>query len=1168
MKRSALFKDFYREILRNKGRFVSIFLIVTLGVAFFSGIRAAEPDMRMTGDRYFDELDLYDGYAAGTLGITDDDLAALQELPLLEKVYGEHSIDVLSEFEGRARVLRVSGIQNGVNTLHVEMGRLPEKEDEIVLDAALMPQEVGFKGGGGLGLGDTITLESGTDDDLLETLKETTFTIVGYVSSPRYFSFGRGTTTIGTGDVYAFACVKDSVFETDYYSYAYYTVKDAKGLNAFQDPYLELLEEASAQVESIEDIRCEARYDETYGEGMRELNDAKAELADARKKLSDGEKELKDAKKEVKDGKKKLDDAQKTLDSSRSQAYRAFADSLAQLQSVQETLRNGRKELENGKQQIKDLEKQLEEQQKLLEEITVQVEQGKEALAMMDDGLSQLQAGLSQIDAGIAQIDAGMPALEGAVSQLQGADAQITQQLADPQISEEERAALTAQQSEIQAQLAPLQAQMSSLEVQKQDLLGQKQELQRQIDELQMQRQSVASQVAEGEAGIEQLKTGNAMIEGMLPEAKEQLEASEAQLIDGENEAAKGWDTYHSKKAETEEKLSDAQKEIDSNREKLKDGEKEIAENEEKLADGYKEVEENEEKVADAEEKLEKIHYPEWYIMDRMDDTDYSGFNDNALRMAKIGRVFPVIFFLLAALISLTTMTRMVEEERIQIGTLKALGYSRFAIASKFVGYAGLATVLGSALGMVFGEKTLPYIIIHAYTIMYPHLTEFLLPLNWYYGLMAGIAAVVSVLAATLYSCWKTLQEVPAELMLPPSPQVGKRIFAERIGLLWKHLNFSWKATIRNLSRYKKRLWMTVIGIGGCMALLMAGFGLRDSIMEVVTLQYVEIQQYDLDVYVKNDASAEEIRDVEARLTDTVGKDNYLRVAMKKTDVRHDDISWEMYLLVPQDPSRIDEFVHFRSRLGHEEYSLNDEGVILTEKAASLLNVKAGDTISLDITDEKQADAQVLAVTENYMSHYAYMTPALYSSLAGEEPVYNDYMVNTGDAGEEENEAIGEKLLECDAVMNISYLISLRSRLDTMLSTLDDVIIVLIIAAGMLAFVVLYNLNNINITERRREMATLKVLGFYDMEVAMYVYRENIFMTLYGILAGLIMGRFLHMFLITTVEVDQVMFGRHMFAASYVYSVLITVLFAGFVNWIMYYKLRKIDMVESLKSVE
>ena len=716
-----------------------------------------------------------------------------------------------------------------------------------------------------------------------------------------------------------------------------------------------------------------------------------------------------------------------------------------------------------------------------------------------------------------------------------------------------------ATEADLEAQITSLTKQKADLDAKEKALLQQEQTLAAQEEEL----LSAGRQITDGKSQIaaarsqldstkSQITDGKAQILSawaLLNEKEDTLNASKAQLASGEQELADGRSEYEQAAKEAEEQITDGQ---------------------EKITDGEKQLTDARQKIADAKAEIKKIENPKWYVQTREDAlTEYQGYGDNADRMRSIGKVFPVLFFLVAALISLTTMTRMVEEQRVQIGTMKALGYGKAAIAGKYIGYALIATLGGSIFGVLAGEKILPFIIIYAYMILYKHLPAILVPYHMSYALQASGIAVACTLIATIASCYKELAAEPAELMRPAAPKQGKRILLERIGIIWKHLNFTWKSTVRNLIRYKKRFFMTIFGIGGCMALMVVGFGLKDCIYEIVSLQYEKVQFYDAATYMSDDISEENRQQLHDYLDQNADIKETIEARMQKTDVKSASGKKTLYLMVPSDNEKIEDFLSFHSRTNKDEvYSLKKDEVILTEKMASLLNVKVGDELTIEDEDRGDQTVTVGAICENYMSHYLYLSPEKYEELYGVPAEYNTIIYSVKDGKDDQIEKIGTKLLSMDGVLNVSYTSSIEGRLDDMLRSLNLVIVVLIVSAGMLAFVVLYNLNNINITERQRELATLKVLGFYDGEVASYVYRENILLTIIGSVVGMVLGNLLHRYIILTVEVEEAMFGRQIHWQSYLYSFLFTVAFSLFVNWVMFYKLKKIDMVESLKSVE
>ena len=1042
MKKRALRKDFYMEIRRSMGRFLSIFFIVAIGCAFFSGIRASEPDMRYSGDAYFDRKNMMDIQVISTMGLTDDDLEAIEKTEGVSAAEGGYSADMLCTDGDNKIVVHVMSMLPSMNQVQLEEGALPEAADECALDVDYLHES-------SLQIGDQITFLSGTDDEVGDTLATDTFTITGAVSSPNYISFQRGSTTIGNGSVTTFVVVPEKSFALDVYTEIYVQAEGAQEMTAFTDVYDSRVDETEDRLEAIREEREKARYDEIMDEAEAELQDARDELADAEKELEDG----------------------------RAEAEAELADARRQLE-------DGQAEIDSGWQELTDAREQLDASRKQLADSQTQVDQGQEELN-------------ANIDAMNAQID-------------------------ELNAAKEQYNALAASGSDDPVTMATLSA--------------------------------MYEEIRQGEDALEQ--------------AKAQIESAKAELISGQEQINSGWEQIASGEqeiADGEAELTEAQQEIDDGWEEYYEGEQEARE---EIADGEQKIADAKEELADAEEELADLEEPEWLIYDRSNLPDYTGYGENADRMRAIGQVFPAIFFLVAALISLTTMTRMVEEQRTQIGTLKALGYERHSIAGKYLGYALLATVSGSVLGILFGEKVFPYIIITAYGIMYQHMHEIVLPYNIQYGLGAAAAALASTLLATLLACYRELREQAAELMRPPAPKQGQRVLLERVGFIWKRLNFSWKASVRNLVRYKKRLFMTIFGIGGCMALMLVGFGLKDSIFAIVDIQYDEIQLYDGNIILEEDITEEEREDLITELE----KDRVMTGAaeglLTQVSVGNGEEWHDVYLDIPRDVQEFPEFVTLQDRVTNEIYTLDDSGAILTEKMASELEVEPGDTVIIRDDEQGDLEVKISAVCENYMGHYLYMTTAYYEDVYGEAPDYNCIFYKTADRITEEAERIGEEALAMPGALSVSYTTDLKAQVDNMLGALDSVIAVLIISAGMLAFVVLYNLNNINITERQRELATLKVLGFYNNEVTMYVYRENIMLTVLGALFGVVLGKILHRFIIVTVEIESVMFGRNIDLSSFVYGFLLTLLFSLLVNGAMYFKLKKINMVESLKSVE
>ena len=802
MIKKALLKNTVKEITNNFKRFISILLIVLLGVGFFVGIKAASPDMKLTIDKYFDEQNVFDIYAISPLGFSKQNIEELLNVEGVAQVEGAYSTDVF------VKVIKIESIPKNINTPVLLEGKLPENIDECIVENSFLVDN-------NLNLGDSITIEAGNIQDAMgnsqKLLKKANVKIVGIVDSPLYLSRDRGTTKLGSGKINYYMYIPLENFNTNIYTLAYITVKDAKSLKTYEDDYENLVEN------------------------------------------------VKDA--------------------------------------------------------------------------------------------------------------------------------------------------------------------------------------------------------------IEEKK-------------------------------------------------------------------------------------------------------PEWYILDRNQNAGYVSYLQDTDRIANIAKVFPVVFFVVAALISLTSMNRMVEEQRVEIGTLKALGYNKRQIASKYVIYAILATIIGGSIGMAIGFPLLPRIIFKLYTMMYT-LPFIVVEFNLKYAIIGLAVATACTVGATVYSCIKSLLSMPAKLMRPKAPKAGKRVILEKIPFIWSHLNFTRKVTARNLFRYKKRFLMTIIGVAGCIALIIAGFGLRDAISSMIPCQYGEIFKYQLQVSLKNNLSEKEINNCYEKVVSNTGVKSAIKINMQSTKILKDDNNQSIQLIVPQE--NLDDYITLRNRKKPEEkYLLDDKGIIISEKLASLLNIKVGDTITIENEENEKVDVLVSGITENYISHYIYMSKELYKNLYKKEAVPNVILAITENASQDEEDLLGKSILEnmSETVSSVTFNSKVTDIFNDVMNNLSLVVWILIIAAGLLALVVLYNLSNANITERIRELATIKVLGFYDKEVFEYVAKEMVILTVLGILVGMVAGNFLTTFIIKTCELDMLMFNPSIKVSSYIYGIIITLVFAGIVNIGTYFSLKKINMIESLKSVE
>lgn len=1208
--KNAMRKDFWREIQHTRSRFFSIMILVALSVAFLSGLKATAPDMKRTGDDYLDSLHLADIQLLSTLGLTDDDITSLRAQDKVEDAEGEYVIDAFASsgsLEAVVKVLSLTG--RGINEVLLRDGRMPERADECVVEENMLSLM-------NIAIGDRITLTPG--DDLSDALAQDTYTVVGTVRSPVYLAVERGTSTLGSGTVKAYLYLPREAFTLDYYTAAYVRVSGAAEMTAFYSDYDDYIDDVIDELEPFGDARAQLRHDglvdeatEKLDDAQRELDDAKAEadeklgdaqkkLSDARKKLDDGWKDYYDGQQELKDAREELDDAKIELDDGEMQYLNGmeeyedaldeyekgrteYEDGLAQYEDGVKELESGEKELAAGRRQLESGESQLEELAKTVtdalagtgspyegapEKLLEDLGRGDSAaIATTDSALNNMRA---QLTGGIVQAQSKIDEMQAQLVTVNAAIDQLSQIPPEYMTQEQAQALAEAQaaKTQLEAGIATAQATKAELEenlaqlnsISASSLAASKRELDDGWDEY-------YAGEAELDAGRKELRDAKKE----LDDAKTQLDDAPAQLADAKKELSDarkklddGWKDYY----DGEEQYADGVKELSDAYTELTDGERDYRKGLREYADGKAEADEKiadaQEKITDARRKVADIDSCEWYIFSRSYNPGYTGFGQDADRMANLASVLPIIFFLVAALVCLTTMTRMVEEQRVQIGALKALGYSRLAISWKYIGYGLLPSLAGGVLGLVIGYILFPKMIFTAYQIMY-QMPDIELHAYTDISLFSVLAAVACTTVATLWACLATLRETPASLMRPRTPKAGKRVFLEYIKPLWKRMSFTYKVTARNLFRYQKRFWMTVIGIGGCTALIIAGFGMRSSLLFTMSRQYDELFHYSAQVTMADNVLTEERAAVEDFLASDSRIVNYIPCAASSATAITSSYSTTAYVEV-MESDEIGKAVDLFDFKTGEPITMADDGVYIDQKLSELLKVSTGDTFFLD--GDTRGDVTVAGVYEHYTGHFVYMTPAYYEQTFGVTDEPNAYLLNFTSDDTDTCNAVFEKLLDLSGVVSTSRMRDTQDTYTHSMERVDFVVVIIILAAAALAMVVLFNLSNINITERQRELATIKLLGFYDGEVSAYVYRENIVLTLFGILLGCFMGHWLHIYLVRSTEIDLMMFGRQTASSAYVYAAILTALFSLLVNVLAHFKMKKIDMVESLKSAE
>ena len=1121
-------KMVFRTIKESFSRFLAIFLITALGVGFLVGLLCTSPDIRTSVDGYYDAHNLFDLDIKGTMGLTEADVQAMDSRPETETVTAVYQKDVLADNpDGQNQVARLhaadytNDVEHMVNSPELLEGRFPEKAGECVLI-----KTPSFSGS--FSVGDTIALHPEEEDE--ELFADTSLEIVGIASSPLYTALENVTSSVGNGIVSLFLLVDTEELDTDLYTDIYVTVQEARALHTFGSAYDTLINAEKDSLKSFgkeraavrdQEIRSEAEdkltdaeqeYQEKKADTEEELADARKKLDDAKKELDDGKKEIEDGEKEISDGKKELKEAKKQLDSSKKQldsAKRKLDASAPEIKKIRETLKN-KAAIEEARTQVAQYDNGMAQ----LEAAQVELEKGQAQLKQSEDELNRIKldyeaakaAGAEdeQLAAYVRAIAEGEAKLEAASQQLKSASAEI----------ENKNAVLLASSEAVEKARA-------------------------QITEWDKNYKTMVSAVNSYDKAVEKYKKGKKQYESGLASYNKGLK----------------------KIRESEEKLEEAKQTYADGLKEYQDGEAEYADGRKEADEAYAEAEE---KIEDARQEINDLKASEWYVLKRNTNPSYVSIDGNSDKVAALAKVFPIFFFMVAALVALTTMTRMVEEERVQIGTMKALGYAKGAILTKYLLYAGTAGILGSVAGILIGQVLFPTVLWNAYSMMYsfPMVDTPFLPK---YALPAAAAAVLSVLAATISACGSIVKECPSRLMLPKAPKAGKRIWLEYIKPVWSRMRFTHKVTARNMFRYKKRLCMTLVGIAGCTALLVTGFGIRDSISDIVEVQYEQLQKYGLTVGLSEDISGRERKEVTDYL-DTLDA-SYTALHMEQGKAIVGELQEDVYLDVPQDADTFASFMTFRDRKTQETVPFDESSVLLTEKLASTLGVQPGDTVTIENGDEKRFAVTVTGVVENYIRAYVYIGRDAYRDALGEDADYTTLAVLCEVPVSEENQVI-TTLHQFSCVGSATFISSSIQSFENMLSKIDFIVIVLIICAAILAFVVLYNLTNINISERQREIATIKVLGFYSGEVDAYIFRETFLLSLLGAVCGLFAGIALHRFVVVTVEVSNIMFGRNIYPQSYIYSLALTLLFTVLVCLALRRRLKKINMVESLKSLD
>lgn len=1079
-------KDIFREIKISLGRFLSILCIVAIGVAFFAGIKASAPDMKNSADTYFDKHNVQDIQVYSTIGLTKKDVAAIKRIKGVKSVQPNFSMDTLSQIDSTQMVIKVIsyGIDQKMNKIRVVEGRMPERENECLIEASSATNKLY----GTFHIGDTIKLQSGTDEALSKSLKHTKYKIVGTCYNPNYLSYEKGSSNIGSGTVNSFIYIQNTNVLKDYYTEVDVCVKGAKDLDCYSDEYFDVVDPVLKKIKKISNKQIDAHI-QSY---QSELDEKKQEVND---KFNDAENQFNDAQNKIDSGLAEIQSNELKLQDSKNQINQGWNEYYANIKVLDNipTLQNAIA--------------QIEESEKKLPELLNQKEQA-------ENGLNQINAVIDDLYAQRKMIQDSINLIDMAIEKAQNT----------PSTDEQTEALKIKLIENLKNTKAYLEGKLATID----QTIAKKAELEAIIPQIQdgiNQIQAASSKKAELQSQLNQLLS-----------AKNQLNNAYSSLVDGQAQYEDGVS-----------KIEDAKTELNKSIEQLTLSKAEF--NIQKH-DALREL-------SDAQLEIDKME-GKWIVLDRDSHYSYRDYGACADRMDGIAKVFPVFFFLVAALVCMTTMTRMVDEQRNEMGTLKALGYSKLQIASKYLIYALIASILGSILGCSLGMYLFPTVIFNAWNTLY-NIDQIKFLFQPGLILLASGSVTGITLLATLYSIYSELIEMPSQLMRPKAAKAGKKILLERISFIWKRLSFLRKVTARNIFRYKKRFFMTIIGIAGCSALLVAGFGINDSISDIVNQQYNVIYHYDATVAAKTNEITSQIQSLKG--VKDVYEEDHLAVTTK---IENKDISTTVHII-----SNDKKFKDFCTLFnGKKEFDLDDSSVLISQKMATKLNKKAGDTIKFKDANNKVIKAKIKGVFRNYVGHHIYASETLYKSWNTNAKTTHTYLIKSKKTTKKFERNLGNKIMNVDGVQSVTFYSSLQKNFKDMIKSISYIVVVLVISAACLAFVVLYNLSNVNISERKREIATIKVLGFTRKEVDAYINRETILLTIFGSLIGLGIGVGLHHLIMNLAEMDDIMFGRTINSISYVISFVMTIGFNAIINLFMHRKLNKIQMVESLKAVE
>ena len=1113
MRKRMLWKDIRKTFSNSWGRFFSIMMLMALGSFALVGLFVTGPDMRETGKHYFEELNVADITVIGDYGIDEIDRSSIEKADDIKDIEYIYLKDVVVENTNIS--FRIFSKPETISKYEVVEGRMPNADDEIAIDSVYSNE---YK------IGDTISFTETPDSTGENILKRHDFKVVGYINSGEILSsINRGQTTAGTGELNSFAVVNEEVFDSDVYMMAKITFKDTQGVDPYSDEYVDLIQahkdNLSELLENQPEIRLESikeEYQSKVDEGQSQLDEAKKQLEDARLQLNEANSQIESAKIQIEENEAKLNDAKSQIEKGEAEVV----EKENYLNQKKSEYNSGISELAVKKNQLEVGKEEINTKQKEVNDIKTQLEGGKQ---QYEEGIVSLKTGISQMES----------------------------ELANPNLSELEKNQLEQKILEYKAQLEQTESEYNTfIEGTYNPGISKVNEAQTQIDEKNQEVQNAQLAITQAEEKL-------AVAKAQLDEGNFQLESAKQQLVNAKSEYSSGISQLESAKSELASKETEYNEKLQGFQEEEPKAEKEIKENEEKLNDARKE--------------LEDLSSPIYSLNSRREipgGEGYKIYSTVSSIVDSLAKVFPIFLYLVAALVTLTTMTRFVDEERINLGTLKALGYNDFDVIKKFTIYGAISGILGTVIGIVLGHTLLPYIVYNAYSSGFT-VPKIEIYFNWKITVLSIVLSIISGVIPAHIVASKELKDKPARLLLPKPPVAGSKIFIEHITPIWNRMSFTHKVTARNIFRYKKRMLMTIFGVAGSVSLLFAGFAVKDSISAMKDRQFGDIIKYDI-IVAENSSVKESDKQELSNLLKSDGVERYSPVyyeTVSKVAGKNNDRQ-DIKLIVSEDANDFYNYISLKNRNNNEKLELTDNGAVISERLAELLDVKEGDTFTFTDNNDNERSVVVSDICEMYVGHFIFMNVEAYENVYNTPFNSNANLVMLKDSSVDNTKIESAKFVELEAVEGVVQNTTLTSQIDTIVTSLNKIMEVLIIVATLLAIVILYNLTNINVSERIRELSTIKVLGFFDKEVTMYIYRETIVLSLIGIVTGWGCGMLLHSYILNVVPPDEVMFNPNRWIGAYAISFITITIILFVLKYYVNNKLKNVNMLEALKSVE